>query len=388
MHKKLIPFSTNKLSLLLSDSTGDYSPGCSGQNAEKPRGLTLVLNGDGSILVVVTVTAADDRRFTEKLILRALIISLVIHLLAFFTYKIGLSQGWWANWQMPRWMQVVSRALIPPIPKKEAIITPQPVPLMFVETDPANAIPEPPKAAKFEGAHNTIAANPQIVKPSDVPNIRGRQTKVLKTTEDARPKAQPIQPTPPPRPQTTVRVAHAQKTYTPGDMAMASPTEKAQESKQSDSETVKNVEPQPQPVHHRPRTLAEAMQREGTLGQQAFQNGGVGHVALTSSLDVKSSALGDYEGVMVDAIRTQWYKLLENVPWNASGKVVVNFKLYPNGRVDQVVLAHNEVTDELANFCESAIIDPSPFGPWPTQMRLDIPKDYLDLQFTFYYDVE
>lgn len=346
----------------------------------------MVLNGNGSILVVVTVTAADDRRFTEKLILRALIISLLIHFLAYFTYKIGQSQGWWASWAMPRWMQVVSRALIPPIPKKVAEITPQPVPLTFIETDPANAIPKSPKAPKFEGAHNTIAANREIVKPSDVPNIPGRQNKVLKTIEDGKPKAQPIQPTPPAPPQSTASVA-PKKTYTPGDMAMARPMEKPREnSEQSSSETVTNA--QPQPVHRRPRTLAEAMQRNGTQGEQALMSGGVGHVALTSAFDVKSSALGDYEGVMVDAIRTEWYRLLEHVSWNASGKVVVSFKLYPDGRIDKVALAHNEVTDELANFCESAIMNTEPYGRWPTQMRLDIPNDYLDLQFTFYYDEE
>jgi hypothetical protein len=275
------------------------------------------------------------------------------------------------------------------------------VTLTFVETDPANAIPEPPKAPKFEGAHNTIAANREIVKPSDAPNISGRQNKVLKTTEDGKPKAQPIQPTPPPRPQTTVSAAPAphpqtpataapsQKSYIPGDMAMARPMEKAQENnRQSDSEAVPNAQPQPQPAHHRPRTLAEVAQRNGTQGPQALQSGGVGRVALTSSLDVKSSALGDYEGVMVDAIRTQWYNSLDTVSWNSAGKVVVSFRLYPDGRIDKMVLAHNEVTDELANFCEGAISGPSPFGRWPTQMRLDIPNDYLDLQFTFYYDVE
>jgi outer membrane biosynthesis protein TonB len=363
-----------------------FSPG---EFPEPPtRCLALVLNDPRSIIVVVTVTEANDRTFTEKLVLRALIISLVIHFVAFFTYKIGQSQGWWTNWAMPRWMQAFTRVLTPAIPKKLAAATRDQVPLVFMETDPADAVPKAPPKTKFEGAHNTIAANAKIVKPSDIPNITGKQTKVLKTTANAKPKAPPAHPAVQPHQQTAAPVAPPQKTYIPGDLASMRPIPKPQPQTQetdntSDSETPAQSQPR------RPRTLSDANEHAGTLGETANLTGGVANMKLTgSSLDVKSSAVGNYEETMVDAIKQQWYQSLDNIPWNASGKVVVSFKLYPDGHVDKVNIAQNEVTDELATFCAEAIIKPSPFGAWPREMRLDIPADFLELQFTFYYDVE
>jgi outer membrane biosynthesis protein TonB len=91
---------------------------------------------------------------------------------------------------------------------------------------------------------------------------------------------------------------------------------------------------------------------------------------------------------MFEAIKTRWFQLLEKVSANASGKVVLEFKLRPDGRITDMKMAQNEVTEELGTFCEQAIFDPAPFPPWPRQMRLDNPADSLDLQFTFYYDVE
>jgi hypothetical protein len=333
----------------------------------------------------VTVSEVNEPSFTEKFILRALIISLLIHFLAFFTYKIGQSQGWWANLAMPRWMQVVSRALAPAIPKKIVAATPDPAPLMFVEVDPANALHEPPKAPKFYGANNTVAANPNITKPSTDPDIRGRQDKVLKTTEDGKPKAQPLQPTPPPRPETVATVSVPKREYTPGDLAWARPTETAQDAK-PDAQT--NVDAQPQPVHQHPRTLAEAGARNGTLGEQMLQTGGVNRVGITSALDVKSTAVGAYDAQFVEAVKAEWDQLWENRTPNVAGKVVLQFRLLPDGRITNMTNTQNEVTDLMETFCEQAIRDPAPYQPWPREMRLEIPADYRDIQFTFFYGLQ
>ena len=331
----------------------------------------------------MTVSDANEPSFTEKLILRALIISLLIHSVAFFTYKIGQSHGWWANLAMPRWMQVVSRALVPPIPKKIAAVTQAPTPLVFVEVDPANAIREPPKAPKFYGANNTVAANPNITKPSIDPDIRGRQDKVLKTTEDGKSKAQPLQPTPPAHPETVAQASAPKKQYTPGDLASARPAETAQDGK-SDAQTATDA--QPQQAYQRPRTLAEAMARNGTLGEKTRQAGGVNRAGITSSLDVKSTAIGSYDAQFVEAVKAAWDQLWENRTANASGKVVLQFRLLPDGRITNMTNTQNEVTDFMENLCEQAILKPAPYQPWPREMRLEIPADYRDIQFTFFYD--
>ncbi|HEY3915180.1 MAG TPA: hypothetical protein VGN61_11900 [Verrucomicrobiae bacterium] len=354
------------------------------------------------------MTVADDQRSTEKLVLRALIISILLHFLLYFGYRIGQYEGWWANLAMPRWMQAAAKAIMPAIAKKPSeVVKPKEMQLVFVQTDPADKIAEAPKKPMFEGAHNTVAANARIVKPSDMPNIEGRQTKVLKTTEEElkpkAPPAQPVKPAPQEHPQVAVKPkpvqlkplehplvavkpVEPQKTYVPGDLAAVRPLEKPQDTA-TDTPTDTEAETPAQLHPNRPRTLG-AVTHEGTAGEQTKSPGGVQHMKLTgSSLDVKGTVWGNYEEVMVDAIDAQWHQSLDNISWNASGKVVVNFKLYPDGHVDKVVIAENGVTDELATFCEEAIVKPSPFGAWPREMRLDIPADYLLLQFTFYYDL-
>jgi hypothetical protein len=333
----------------------------------------------------VTASDVNEPSFTEKFILRALIISLLIHLAAFFTYKIGQSQGWWANLAMPRWMQVVSRALAPAVPKKIAAVTQSPAPLMFVEVDPANAIHEPPKTPKFYGANNTVAANPNVTKPSSVPDIRGRQDKVLKTTEDGKPKAQPLQPTPPPRPETVAKAAVPKKEYTPGDLASARPAETARE---STPEADTAVEAQPQPIYQRPLTIAEAKARSGTLGEKTRQAGGVSNLKITSALDVRSTAVGAYDEQFVGAVKARWDQLWDNRTPNASGKVILEFRLLPDGRITNMKMIQNEVTDLMGTICEQAIMDPAPYAPWPREMRLEIPADFRDVQFTFFYDLQ
>lgn len=142
-------------------------------------------------------TAMDE---TEKLLLTALALSLLFHLLVFGVWKLGRQMGWWRQSNLPRWMQMARRAepliaakKLQPIPKE-----PEAPPLVFVDVDPALAVPEPPKNAKFYSSDNTLAANPTIQKPSDLPQVNGSQTKIIKTIEAAKPKIQaPLQPSPP-----------------------------------------------------------------------------------------------------------------------------------------------------------------------------------------------
>jgi len=50
-------------------------------------------------------------------------------------------------------------------------------------------------------------------------------------------------------------------------------------------------------------------------------------------------------------------------------------------------MVKNEVTDLMETMCEQAIKDPAPYQPWPREMRLEIPADYRDIQFTFFYEL-
>jgi len=225
-----------------------------------------------------------------------------------------------------------------------------------------------------------------------MPNLDGQQEKFLKTTENAKPnpmtepKPQPA-PSPPPQPQDLARQAAPKQSYTPGDLAMARPSDKAQEGKSAaEAGHQAQPQPQPQPAYQRPRTLAEAQARNGVYGQQSHHVGGVKNVSPDISLDVKGTPLGDYIATMVEAVRARWYKLLENQSADVTGKVALRFRLHPNGHVTDMKVVQNEVTDLLEITCEQAIFDPAPYQKWPREMRLDIPSDYYDITFTFYYE--
>jgi hypothetical protein len=340
----------------------------------------------------VTVTEANDSRSTEKLLLRALIVSVLLHLLIVCIWREGKAQGWWRNFTMPHWIQSLTAALMPLPPKKLAAEIPPQTQLTFVEVDPALATPAPPKKPAYQAAKNTVAANREIKVPSERPDIDGVQEKYLKTTVDAKP--QPIvvpAPTPPPPPpappipQSTVKENAVKETYTPGDLALAKPAEKAQEGK-PESEASEQPKPQPPPVYQKPRTLAEAMARYGAPGQLTRQRGGRPSISSDVSVDAIGTPLGEYMQNMVRVVQSHWYQLLEDRTPDKTGKVVLHFRLLPDGSITNMKMEQNEVSDLLGATCQLAVTQPAPYGKWPSEMRLSLPHDYHDVTFTFFYE--
>lgn len=338
----------------------------------------------------VTVSEPNATSSTEKLVLRALIFSVLLHLLVVSIWREGQARGWWRNLAMPRWMQLISTAMMPLTPKKLAADLPSQTQLTFVEVDPTLAKPEPPKKPMFEGAKNTLAANREIKVLSEKPNIDGLQEKYLKTTEDAKPKPQAVAPAPPPtppQPQNTVHQNAPKQSYTPGDLAMARPSDKQREGKQDAEEGDQaQPQPQPQPAYHKPRTIAEALARSGSPGRLTRQQGGVPRIDAKSALDVKGTPAGDYMDRMRDVVRDRWWKLLEDQSADVTGKVVLHFQLHPDGRVTDMKMVQNEVSDLEEATCERAVMDPAPYEKWSHEMRLSLPSDSYDITFTFYYE--
>jgi outer membrane biosynthesis protein TonB len=312
----------------------------------------------------------------------AFVISLVLHLLFFGGYETGRKFHWWENAHWPAWLSPLKK-LADALKKKDPLQAAQPSqpkepPLLFVDVNPVNASPEPPKNATHYSSFNSLAANPGIDKDSNLPKIDGAQTHEVKTEDVPRTQPVPLQPAPvaPPveKPQEEEKPKPAQP---PGDLAMAKPEPKP------------STETGEKP-HVRPRTIAEALARQPDnrmVGQKMKQEGGVRRRLETSLFDAVATPFGAYDRYLIDAIKTHWYALLDerNYAAESRGKVVLQFILHPDGRVTDVSMPDNSAGEVLGYICQKAVMDPAPYPPWPMEMRRMIGEN-RPIQFTFYYD--
>ena len=321
-----------------------------------------------------------SRPETSRLVL-ALVISLSLHLTSWGVYEGGKALHLWEKLHTPVWFKKLMEAVTP---KKAIDVARQPekpreAPLMFVDVNPAFASAEPPKDAKYYAAQSTRASNPDTEKDTNVPEISGKQEKVMKTENTERVKPQPLQPALPPEP--PAEEVKPKATLRPGDLTMVKPEE----------ETKKGEGDAPKP---RPRTLAEARAQQAqqqplkTAGQRAKQEGGVRNRNVTSTLDAIGSPFGVYDATIVAAIQNRWFDLLEERGYasDKTGKVVLEFRLNYDGRITDLRVVEHSVDELLSLLCQKAILDPSPYAQWPSDMRKRAGADYREVRFTFYYN--
>jgi hypothetical protein len=298
----------------------------------------------------------------------ALLISLLLHLGTWTTYEVGKKFGWW---------QRLSQ--ISPL-KKTAKKNPTQLvarhdsepPLIFV--DVSHAAPEPPKQTKYYSNKNSQAANPDAQQNSTQPKLTGKQKDMPKTEDvPTLPKLQPSAPPPEPVPETKpAEPVHPHDPMSLGDLKLSKPAEPKPESK---------------PVQ-RPRTLKQAQAQTKQLpGQAMQQDGGVKRQLQWSSLDVKSTAFGDYDRAIVEAVTQRWYDLLDSHRFaqDRTGKVIVHFKLLPDGSIVEVKLLENTVGQLLGYVCEESVSEAAPFGKWPADLKRLLNTNYREISFTFYY---
>ncbi len=300
----------------------------------------------------------------------ALLISLMLHLGAWSGYEAGKKLGWWKRLQAISWFKKPEKKNTTMLAAKHEAEPP----LIFV--DVSHAAPEPPKQTKYYSNKNSQAANPEPEKNSSQPKVNGKQKDVPKTEDvPMLPKLQPS--TPPPAeaaPETKpVEEAHPHDPMSLGDLKLSKP-----------------VQPKPEsaPAQQRPRTLKQAQAQTQQLpGQAMHQDGGVKRQLQWSSLDVKSTAFGDYDRAIVEAVTQRWYDLLDSHRFaeDRTGKVIVHFKLQADGTIMEVKFLENTVGQLLGYVCEEAVQDAAPFGKWPADMKRMINANYREISFTFYY---
>jgi len=306
----------------------------------------------------------------------AFAISLVVHLLLFSGWRIGKTLGWWdyqATWLLNLTKKLQAVKLVkPPLPPPEPQI--REIPLNFLEVDPALAVKEPPKEAKFYGAQNARASNPDQQEKKD-PKVDGKQNKVVRAEDVPKPKPFPLQPSAPPEPKPEEQQLKP-KADPAGDMAKLDPSK------------ITLPDPNSKPiVHEKPRTLAEARAQKNMLAGQKVQQDGGARTRGKLSFDVKQTLFGSYDAAFIAAVQQRWYDLLDTSHFTQkTGKVVLEFRLMYDGRITDMKMGDNDVGDLLGLLCERAVLDPAPYAAWPSDMRRLIGKNYREVTFTFYYD--
>ena len=359
--------------------------------AATPERNNLNIRADNAAIRWLTPRFKDVRDLVVRYPLpAAFLLSLIIHLCLYQGYRISKRLGWW-DYQ-PSWIaQLLKRK-----PSAKELAAQKKMQLQaaeeqkrrevlmsFMEVPPDRVAAEPPKDAKYYGAANSRAANPDPAE-KPVPKIDGNQTKIERIESVPRePKDKfPLAPALPPPDQAKAAEESQPKPKprpadTPGDLAMRRPDER----KVDDPGTAENRE------HTRPRSVQEAKaKRNMTAGERMKQQGGVRNMGRVS-LDVKATAFGAYDAAFIAAVQDRWYTILDAYPYSLrSGKVVLHFKLMHDGRIIEMKVQDDTVGELQSLFCQRAIKEPSPYAPWPSDMRRMIGDNFREVTFTFYYN--
>ncbi len=304
------------------------------------------------------------RRESERVIV-ALLVSLLVHLVIISGYYTGNKLGWWQKWHLPAWLQPVTRKF--PL---QAQVTHESEPNIFVDVSHADA--DAPVKPKYYSNKNARAANPDTAY-ANVPKINGRQTDVAKTDDVAKPAPKSSNPPTPetkpketpkeaPKPEATPQLSKLQPSMpppSPKPLPQSETPEPPQTPGETDLPKPKTDAPAPQPTPAvqpapasaqsepaRPRTLKQALaQQQQIPGQQMHEAGGVARHALWSSLDAKATPFGDYDAAIIEAVSQRWYDLLDNHRYaqDRSGKVMLRFKLKPDGSIIEMQTLENTV---------------------------------------------
>jgi len=261
-----------------------------------------------------------------------------------------------------------------------------------VDVSPSQNSEISPEQALYYSDVTSLAANPY---PKDEEKVQmdGIQEVIPRTFDEesvtrSESEPQPMQPSPAEEQKAEnaeESLALTQEASNPiKETPQMEPSDLVMRPELSPSETVV----QSPPKQERPRTLAEAMaRREALTGTTMNQLGGVAQKGKSPSLNVKATGFGSYDRMFIMAVDNQWKQLLNDYQYSYShnGKVVIDFRLKYDGTISNVRVAESEVSAVLDQLCRRAILDPSPYRPWPDDMRRVIGSTFRDVRFTFYY---
>lgn len=96
-----------------------------------------------------------------------------------------------------------------------------------------------------------------------------------------------------------------------------------------------------------------------------------------------------YDNAFLKKITDRWYQMLDSMPPKGpllAGKVVLEFRLFPDGHVSDLKVDSSDVEASLAELCKKAVTDSAPFASWTKEIRQAYTNDFRVVHFTFYFD--
>ncbi len=294
----------------------------------------------------------------------------------------------------------------PPIPTQlsrpavEPVITfletrepPPPVPRQFMETDPSQVTGEKPATAEYYSDRATVAANPAnpVEKTADTPFLDGTGAKVMSTTDVLPGKSAPsLPPAPPPAPVTAELQppTEVKKPLAETGLQVVQETKVASLTPpvENPATALKMLAPTPPALPPpAPGSLGSGSEREIAAKKSQLKTAGTAKIGV-AAFNVAESPFGGYDKLIVRAVQSRWYALIEqNSLYERAGQVTLRFQLLDDGTVQAMEVKENTAGQVLALFCEKAVMESAPFAPLPGELRVLIGKEPREVNFTFYY---
>ena len=309
-----------------------------------------------------------------------------------------------------------SNAYVRPVPKRpfnleiaprEPVPKPPPPPMKFVEANPNANNNVPDRTTNF-AAQNQQAAQekPTPNGKSDMPTLEGRKdiqtTQIVTGTLEKQQPQAPVAPAkvaPPkaaatPPKQEQVPLAGTDKAQGTNPDGYGTAQAKVDDNAKPIMDKVNGAKDAPptdnangttariDPRHPQPRKTLQQHVRPAIFTENKF---GTSNAGLTA-LDARWSNYGEYLQRLVEAVQTEWDKILEGSrTYPPSGLVSIKFRLDSKGRSAAILDHSTQGTDEHgADACMAALTNPSPYGAWTPDM-IALLGEAQDMTFTFYY---
>ena len=369
-------------------------------------------------------TTEPERRWWQLPVFWTLALSLLLHALSLLLWTalpafLAHPPDWMPRWLVDAARSVPALAQVPEPPKPKTPELPRPeefeIPLSFIEVDPALAVAEKPKGAQFQSTANTLAQNEAAPKPElKQPFIAGNQEKYPKTfdTEKVKPKAEPkpkeapevelaeadrvrqepkpVQPKQEPipaqppatQPKGELELAMVAKPGPPTPPRPVTPPPREAQAAQAPQE-------EQRPTRRRAlKNLAQARQDKGIIvGEKMKQDGGVQRRGI-ASFNAERGPMGDYGSRMWAAVQERWFATLEAQKFAGEfrGKVIIDFKLHPDGAVTEVTVKNEGSDDAIYSmYCVASIQLSASFGLWSNEMKTTYGLKPIDCECVFWY---